>query len=128
MPLSSGRGHETLGMQQGVDRIRARESGVEPLPDRDKPAVVLAAAEGAGTVPRGEGGCLVEEEELGEAAGLHQRVAMPAAEGKPAGDPTLAVVTAPDPPAFIVQAAAVSVDEAAGGIRDQLAERSDAIL
>ena len=63
----------------------------------------------------GEGGRLVEEEELRELARLHQRPPMPAAELEPAGDPALRRPAAPDPTFVVVEAAAVAVDEPASG-------------
>ena len=71
---------------------------------------------------------LVEEEELGELSRLHERLAVPAAELEPAGDPALAVVAPPDAPVLVVEAAAVAVDQAAGRVGDELAERGDAVL
>jgi hypothetical protein len=75
-----------------------------------------------------EGRRLVEEEELGEPARLEQRPALPPSELEPARDPAPAVVPPADPPGRVVEAAAVPVDEAAGRVRDQLAERRDAVL
>jgi hypothetical protein len=75
-----------------------------------------------------ERGRLVEEEELGEASRLQQRVPAPAAELEPAGDPALRRPAPADPPGGVVQAAAVAVDEAARRIGDQLAERRDPVL
>jgi hypothetical protein len=77
---------------------------------------------------RGEGGCLVEEEELREAPRLLEWVAVPAAELEAAGDPALARVAPPDTPRVVVEAPAVAVDEAAAGIGDELAERRHAVL
>ena len=79
-------------------------------------------------MPGSERGRLVEEEELGEAARLEQRLAVPAAELEPAGDPALPVESPYDPARRIVETAAVSVDEAASGICDQLVQRRDAVL
>src|SRR2546430_13839059 len=71
----------------------------------------------------GERGGLVEEEQLGEPAGPHQRRPVPAAEPQPARDPPLPCVGAADAPGFVVQTAAVAVHEPARGIGDELAER-----
>ena len=62
----------------------------------------------------------------GQAAGarLHAIVA----ELESARDPALGGVASPDPPVAVVEAAAVAVDEPARGVRDQLAERRDAVL
>ena len=79
-------------------------------------------------MPGGERGRLVEEEELREAAGLHQRRAVPAAEAQPAGDPAPAGMVAADAAVRVVQAAAVAVDEPARRRGDQLPQRGDAIL
>jgi hypothetical protein len=68
-----------------------------------------------------EGGRLVQEEELGELPGLHQRLPVPSFELESAGDPAAGGEAAPDLAAVVVQAASVPVDESAGGIRDQLA-------
>jgi len=64
---------------------------VEVAPDLAEARVVRVPAERAGPVPGGERRCLVEEEELGELAGLQQRTALPAAELELTGDPTLPV-------------------------------------
>jgi hypothetical protein len=79
-------------------------------------------------VSRRERGRFVEEEELREAPRLHERMAVPAAEREPAGDPALAVVATADPAAIVVQAAAVAVHETARRVGDQLAERCDTVL
>jgi hypothetical protein len=102
--------------------------GVQVAPDRGEAVVILAAAQGAGAMTGCEGCRLVEEEELGEAARLQERRAMPLLELEPACDPALPVVTAPDPSGRVVEAATVSVDEASRGVRDELAERCDPIL
>jgi hypothetical protein len=75
-----------------------------------------------------ERGRFVEEEQFREAAGLHQRPASPPAEFEPAGDPALAVEATADATGLVVEAAAIPVDEASRWIRDELAERRDAIL
>src|SRR5690242_10993367 len=71
---------------------------------------------------------LVQEEQLGEPARLKQRGAMPALKREPAGDPAPARMVTPYLAVRIVQAAAVPVDQAALGHRDQVAVRSDAVL
>src|SRR5438876_6848081 len=97
-------------------------------PDRTQPPVVLAPAQRACAVAGGERRRVVEEEELGEAPGLEQRSAMPAAEPEPARDPPLPVVAAADASIVVVQAAAVAVDETARGIGNQVAQWCDAVL
>ena len=128
MPLRARFGRDALPVKSRIDRVRARVPWMKPRPDREETPVILAAAEGARTVSGGESRSLVEEEELGKAPGLHQRMPMPASKREPAGDPALAVVAAANAPARVVQAAAVPVDEAAGGVGDQLAERRDPVL
>ena len=76
----------------------------------------------------GERRRFVEEEELGEASGLQQRTALPAAELEPARDPAPAVVAAADAPFVVVEAATVPVDQAARGVCDELAQRCDPVL
>src|SRR5262245_34379740 len=115
-------------MELGVDRVRPSVSRMELDPDLEEPVVVVAAAERAGAVPGGERGRLVEEEQLGEAAGPEQRAAPPALELEPAGDPALAVVPPADAARLVVQASAIPVDEAARRVGDQLAERRDPVL
>src|SRR5262249_7640181 len=111
-----------------VDRVRAFLARMDVLPERREANVVLPAAQRAGPVPRRERGRLVEEEELGELAGLHQRLTVPALELEPARDPALRGVAAANAPLVVVQAPAVPVDEPPRRVRDQLAERRDAIL
>ena len=61
--LSARDGLDALGMELHVDRIRADLTGMEVLPAPAEVDVVLPAAESAGSMTRGEGGRLVEEEE-----------------------------------------------------------------
>jgi hypothetical protein len=126
--LRSCPGRDALEMEVGVDRVGAAGTRVYLAPDCDEAVVVLPSAERAGTMSRCESGGLVEKEELGELARLKQRPALPAAELEPAGDPALAAVTPPDAPGSVVEAAAIAVDEAAGGICDQLTEWRCSIL
>jgi hypothetical protein len=119
---------DPLALQLRVDRVGSVLIGMLLDPDLDEVVVVLPPAKSARTMPGGEGGRLVQKEELGEAARLQQRVTPPAAEPEPAGDPAFAVVPAPDASGFVVEAAAVGVHESAGGVRDELAERRDPIL
>ena len=120
-------GIDALGVESCVHRVRADLAGMELAPDVREADVVLTAAERARAVPRGERRRLVEEEELGEAAGLEEGGAPPAAELEPACDPALAVVSPPYPASLVVQAAAISVHETARGVGDQLARRGDAV-
>ena len=76
----------------------------------------------------GEGGRLVEEEELGELPGCMSVVAVPALELETAADPAAGCLKPADPALRVVQAAAVAVDEPALGVCDQLGERRDAVL
>jgi hypothetical protein len=71
----------------------------------------------------GGGGRLVEKEQLGEATGLHQRPLPPAAELQATGAPARYVVAPADVRRAVVQAAPVSVDQAAFRTLDQAAER-----
>src|SRR5580765_755241 len=119
---------ETLAMQARVDGVRVLLPGMEVCPDLDKTSVVLAAAERARPVAGRERRRLVEEEELGEAARLHQWVPVPAPERKPACDPALPVVTPADSAPIVVEAAAVPVDEPTRRVGDHLAQRCDAVL
>src|SRR5207247_1510618 len=88
---------DSLAVELLVDRVGSCLTGVEQAPDRAEAVVILPAAERAGPVSGGERRRLVEEEELGEPAGLHQRLAVPAAEPEAAGDPALPVVASADP-------------------------------
>src|SRR3954469_3382706 len=101
---------------------------VQLAPARGERAVVLAPAQGAGAVARCERRRLVEEEELGEPAGLQQRRAVPAAERQLAGDPAPACEAPANGPVSVVQAAAVAVDETASGFRHELTQRRDPVL
>src|SRR5918996_2621278 len=105
MALRARRGLEALAMELVVHRIRAAPLGVKRAPDLDEPVVVGAAAQRARTVARGERGRLVEEEQLREAAGLHQRRPVPAAELQLAGDPALDRESPPDAALGVVEAA-----------------------
>jgi hypothetical protein len=114
---------QPLAVQPRVHGIRARLSH-----ELEKADVVGPAAQRTRSVACSECGRLVQEEELGELARLQQPAPAPASELEPAGDPALAVVPPPDAPLRVVEAAAVAVDEAPGGIGDELAERSDSVL
>src|SRR5262249_24525738 len=77
---------EPLVVEPRVDRGRP-DVPVEVAPGGREVDVVRVAAEGAGPVPGGERRRLVEEEQLGELAGLQQRRAVPVLVDEPAGDP-----------------------------------------
>jgi len=112
-----------LVMQPEVDLV-----GAAGADQRQEAVVVLPAAQRARPVPGRERRRLVEEEQLGEAARLQQRRPLPVLEPQPAGDPAAPVVMPADAAVVVVQAAAVAVHEPAGGVRDQLAQRGDAVL
>jgi len=126
--LPACRGVNALGMKLSVHRIGTDLSGVHRAPDRREANVVLAPAQGARAVARGERGHLIQEEQLGEPAGLQQGHPMPVAEAEPARDPSRAGVAATDPAVVVVQAPTVPVHEPARGIGDELTEGGDAVL
>jgi hypothetical protein len=119
---------DPLAVELRVDRVRSDLARVQLAPDPGEAVEVLAAAEGARAVAGREGSCLVEEEELGKAAGLEEWPALPAAELELAGNPALAVVAPADATGRIVEAAPVSVDQSTRRVRDQLTERRDPVL
>src|SRR5579871_5568629 len=119
---------DALLVQRRVHLVGRRRSRVARGPEPAEGLVVLPAAKGTGTVPGGECRRLVEEEELGELPRLHERLAAPALELEPAGDPPLAVVAPANPPVGVVEAAAVAVDEPALRRRDEVAVGGDAVL
>ena len=119
-------GVEALVVEPDVDRVgSALAVQVEPL--RCEAVVVLAAALGARTVAGRERRRLVEEEQLREPSRAHQRRAPPATELEAARDPAPHLEVAPDTPLGVVEAAAISVDEASRGVGDQLPERRHAV-
>src|SRR4029077_7338049 len=95
---------DPLEVQLGVDGVGADLAGMDLPPDLAEAVVVLPPAQRTGPMARGKGGGLVQEEQLGEATGLHHRAALPAAELEPAGNPAAAVVAPPDSLLGIVQA------------------------
>jgi hypothetical protein len=125
--LGARGGGEALAVELRVDRVRARLSGMPLGPERAEAVVVGAATERARPVAGGEGGRLVEEEQLREASRLEQRRPAPAAELQAARDPTAPGVAAANAPVGVVQAAAIAVDQPEGGVRDELRERGDAV-
>ena len=126
-PGAARPGIEALLVEPHVDRV-CPDVAVETAPPRREPAVVLAAALSARTVPGGERGRLVEEEQLRVPAGPKERRATPPPELDPARDPAPALGAPPDPTRIVVQAAPVPVHEAPPRIGDELAERRDAVL
>jgi hypothetical protein len=118
---------ETLAVELCVDRVRSGLARVERAPHPREVLVVRTAAERAGPVAGGERRCLVQEEELGEATGLEERVAPPAPEREAARDPALSAVAASQVAAPVVEAAAISVHESARRFGDELAERGHPI-
>jgi len=93
---------QAFGVQPPVDQVGGGLARMLLGPAADELVVVRAAAQGARTVAGRQRGRLVQEEQLGESAGLHQRCAMPAAEAQPAGDPPAARVRPADPALGIV--------------------------
>ncbi len=126
--MAAGRGVDTLRVELRVHRVRAPLARMELPPDLLEADVIVAPAEGARPVTRGERGGLVEEEELGELPRLEERPALPPLELEPAGDPPSDRIAPADTTLVVVQAAAVPVHEAACRIGDQLAERRDPVL
>jgi acetyl esterase len=126
--MPSGAGVDTLDVELRIDRVRADRSRMDLPPRGAEAPVVLIAAKRARTMTRGEGRCLVEEEELREPPRLEQRGAVPATELEPAGDPPPARVPPSDPARIVVKATAIPVDEPSPRVRNQLAERCHPVL
>ncbi len=119
---------DALGVQLGIDRVRAHSAGMHAPPDSGEPFVVRMAAERARTMAGGECRRLVEKEELGELAGLQEGAPVPVAKLELTGDPTLAVEAPSDAAMLVVEATAVAVNEATRRNGDELAERCDTVL
>jgi hypothetical protein len=119
---------ETLGVELGVDRVGSDLARMQVAPDREQLVIVLAAALRTGAMAGGERRHLVEEEELGVAARLDERTSPSSAELEPARNPPLDRVAAANATLGVVEAAAIAVDEAAGGIGDQVAKRRNPVL
>ena len=119
---------DPLAVELRVDRVGSDLTRMQLGPDRGEAVVVLAAAERAWAMPGCERRRLVEEEQLGEAARLQECATLPAAELEPTGDPAPAGIAPPNAAGLVVQATSISVDKAAGGIRDEVAERRDPVL
>lgn len=128
MALRSGSANQTLRMELRIDRVGAGEkAGVQVPPQILQPNVVATSAERARAVPGGERGRFVEEEQFREPAGLHQLLAVPAAELEATPDPATRRVVSPYPAVLVVEAASVAVHESPRGVGDQLAERRDPV-
>lgn len=126
--LSSARPIDALAVKLGVDGVCSDLARMEMTPESREAVVVGPAAQSARSVARSEGGCLVEEEELGELPWLEQSSSLPAAELELTRDPALHAVAPAYPTRRVVQTAAISVHETASGIGDEIAERCDAVL
>ena len=123
-PLTAGRPVHPLDMEPRVDCVRpALVAWMELAPECDKASVVLVSAERTGTMARGEGGRLVEEEQLGESPRLQKARPSPATKLEPAPDPTPTVEAPPNVAVPVVQAATIAVDEPSRRVGDELAER-----
>jgi hypothetical protein len=127
MALRSGSADETLRVELRIDRIGTGEKAGVQVPPEIRSSVVGSSAERARAVPGGERGRLVEEEQLREPAGLHQRLAVPATELEATPDQATRRVVSPDPAVRVVEAASIAVHESPRGIGDQLAGRRDLI-
>ena len=119
---------DAFPMELRIDHVGSALVLVERGPDFEQEFVVGAAAECAGPVPGREGGRLIQEEELREAARLHERPAVPAAELEPTRDPALDLIATTDAPLVVVEAPAVAVHKPPRWIRNQFTEGCDSIL
>jgi hypothetical protein len=119
---------ETLGVELGIDRVGSDLARMQVAPDREQLVIVLAPALRTGAMAGCERGHLVEKEELRVAARLNERTSPSSAELEPARNPPLDRIAAANATLGVVEAASIAVDEAAGGIGDQVAERRDPVL
>ena len=87
---------DALRMELGVDGVRTYVVRVQRTPDPDEANVILPTTQRAGAVAGRHRRRLVEEEELREAARLHERAASQATELELARDPAFAVVPPAD--------------------------------
>jgi hypothetical protein len=128
--LAGGR-DEAILVQYLIHLIGGGEFGggvaVRYRPAAAEGVVVLPATLGAWSVPCGQRGRFVEEEEFGIEARLHY-LAMSAAKLQQTGDPPPPAMMADDALCRIVQRAAIAEYQAAFGDSDQFAERGDAVL
>lgn len=120
-------GGQALPVELRIDRVRSDLARVKRPPHLTESVVVIPSTLRARPVARCQRSRLVEEEQLGEPPGRHQRRAPPAAEAQPTGDPALGGVGPSDLALLIVQAPAVAVHEPSFRRGDQLAQRRDAI-
>ena len=103
------------------------EFGVGTRPGFPKMVEPFALALRAGTVPGGESGGFVKEEEFGVLSGSHDAV-FPPFEFEQANDPPLALVETANLAVSIVQTTPVAHESATGGGGDEAAKRGDAVL
>src|SRR5690348_14881418 len=89
--------------------------------------VILAAALGAGTMPRRQRGRLIEEEQLGVVARMHD-LTPPPAKLQHTHDPAAHLAVTHDLAALIVQHAAIAEHQPTLGRRDEVAKRGHAVL
>src|SRR5882724_140658 len=124
------RPREPLAVKHGVDVARENIGhAIALFPGGAKPVGVVAAAEEARPVPRGERGCLVEKEQLGPAVTTHH-LAPPSLEFADASEPRLA---GPAPRqqrlgCGVMNDAAIAGEHSAMRCRDDVACRSDPVL
>ena len=119
-----------LAVDRADEGVRAEASiAVRGEPGRLEAAKVRPAAFPARAMAGRQRRRLVQEEQLGVAVRSHHLTA-PAAKRQHAGDPGAVAAGDPphDPPAGIVEAAAVAHERAARGRGDQVAERRHAVL
>jgi hypothetical protein len=117
-----------FSVQSRVDLREPRVARMQRTPGRKELLRDAAPALVARPVARCASGRLIEEEELGVAPGLHQRMAPTPLELEQAGDPALDL-PAPDEVAVCAhETAAVPHHGASGRVGFEHAERRDAVL
>ena len=126
--VSLARPFETLCVERLVDRIGSPLARMRAFPHLDETHVVHSPALRARPMPCSPCGRFIEEEQLREPAGLHQRVTTTVFELEPARDPPFPVEPAADATGAVVKRSAVPVDEPARRRHDDLAERRHAVL
>lgn len=119
---------DPLSLQLRIDRPCTGLVRVRRAPRSCEVHEVFSPAFGAGPMTCCKGRCFVQEEELREPARRHQRPAPAPFELQPACDPPEPVVRTSDSSRFVVEAAAVPVDEASRLGGNYLTERGDAIV
>jgi hypothetical protein len=127
-PSLARAGVDPLGVELGIYGIGSHLTGMQIGPDTGQTLVVRAPALRAGAMPGRERGRLVEEEQLGVAAGGHERRAPPAPELELARDPAFDAIRAADLTPLVMQAAAVAKDQPSLGSGNQLTDRGNSIL